>query len=49
MGEREKTTKLDEVMNKLGRGMEDQNPLDKIMEDEALLCQEVYAHNDNHG
>jgi hypothetical protein len=35
MGEREKTAKLDEVMNKLGRGQSEENPLDKIMEDES--------------
>ena len=35
MSEREKTTKLDEVMTKLGRGQNEENPLDKIMEDET--------------
>ena len=35
MSEREKTTKLDEVMNKLGRGQNEENPLDRIMEDET--------------
>lgn len=35
MSEREKTTKLDEVMTKLGRGMNEENPLDKLMEDET--------------
>lgn len=54
MSNREKTAKLDEVMNRISRGINEESPLGKLMEDASYRLveqmkqaevQKMLAHN----